>query len=92
MIQKISTRSVCPVLQAGTTSRRHGAGTSGGNERDGRTKQTSLQFELSAEPLPQRNDGTAAQTLQQYLRDIMAHCTGKEEAEKTVSDFSDKKR
>ncbi len=35
-------------------------GTSGGNERDGRTKQTSLQFELSAEPLPQRNDGTVA--------------------------------
>ncbi|WPF77229.1 non-ribosomal peptide synthetase [Bacillus velezensis] len=54
--------------------------------------QNKLHFSLSYPPSRFRNETMEQllQTLQQYLRDIMAHCTGKEEAEKTVSDFSSK--
>ncbi|ASP26422.1 MULTISPECIES: non-ribosomal peptide synthetase [Bacillus] len=54
--------------------------------------QNKLHFSLSYPPSRFRKETMEQllQTLQQYLRDIMAHCTGKEEAEKTVSDFSSK--
>ncbi|MFP7700224.1 amino acid adenylation domain-containing protein [Bacillus sp. C15] len=54
--------------------------------------QHKLHFSLSYPPSRFRKETMEQllQTLQQYLRDIMAHCTGKEEAEKTVSDFSSK--
>lgn len=54
--------------------------------------QHKLHFSLSYPPSRFRKETMEhlLQTLQQYLRDIMAHCTGKEEAEKTVSDFSSK--
>ncbi|UJA37607.1 non-ribosomal peptide synthetase [Bacillus velezensis] len=54
--------------------------------------QHKLHFSLSYPPSCFRKETMEQllQTLQQYLRDIMAHCTGKEEAEKTVSDFSSK--
>ncbi len=46
MIQKISTRSVCPVLQAGTTSRRHG-GREQAVEMSAMAAQNKLHFSLS---------------------------------------------
>ncbi|MDK4204458.1 amino acid adenylation domain-containing protein [Bacillus velezensis] len=54
--------------------------------------QHKLHFSLSYPPSRFRKETMEQllQTLQQYLRDIMSHCTGKEEAEKTVSDFSSK--
>ncbi|AIU82000.1 non-ribosomal peptide synthetase [Bacillus velezensis] len=54
--------------------------------------QHKLHFSLSYPPsrFSKETMEQLLQTLQQYLRDIMAHCTGKEEAEKTVSDFSSK--
>ncbi|MDP1501082.1 non-ribosomal peptide synthetase [Bacillus velezensis] len=54
--------------------------------------QNKLHFSLSYPPSRFRKETMEQllQTLQQYLRDIMAHCTGKEESEKTVSDFSSK--
>ncbi|WP_163094449.1 non-ribosomal peptide synthetase [Bacillus velezensis] len=54
--------------------------------------QHKLHFSLSYPPSRFRKETMEQllQTLQQYLRDIMAHCTGKEESEKTVSDFSSK--
>ncbi|QHQ59028.1 non-ribosomal peptide synthetase [Bacillus velezensis] len=54
--------------------------------------QNKLHFSLSYPPsrFSKETMEQLLQTLQQYLRDIMAHCTGKEESEKTVSDFSSK--
>ncbi|MCY0089450.1 MULTISPECIES: non-ribosomal peptide synthetase [Bacillus amyloliquefaciens group] len=54
--------------------------------------QHKLHFSLSYPPsrFSKETMEQLLQTLQQYLRDIMAHCTGKEESEKTVSDFSSK--
>ncbi|WP_416654204.1 amino acid adenylation domain-containing protein [Bacillus amyloliquefaciens] len=54
--------------------------------------QNKLHFSLSYPPSRFRKETMEQllQTLQQYLRDIMAHCTGKEGSEKTVSDFSSK--
>ncbi|AME05064.1 non-ribosomal peptide synthetase [Bacillus siamensis] len=54
--------------------------------------QHKLHFSLSYPPSRFRKETMEQllQTLQQYLRGIMAHCTGKEESEKTVSDFSSK--